>query len=176
LSFSHWKDTLNAVRNELQKSSTKTDTKDLILVDLNLHDDMVKDLVLVNNADVNSSDTKIETADELEGSSSKKQKKTEADTNQSVLNQLNQSLEELYQSLPSNTTLLIFTQKNLKDMRKLMAKKIRYECQRFSFISFVFLALLLSPVDINGKISMKKLSILNRQVRRTLLLKVIKPR
>jgi hypothetical protein len=102
--------------------------KDLVLVDLNLHDDMIKDLLLVNNANGNSNDTKIETADELEGSSSKKQKKTEDVTNQSVLNQLNQSLEELYQSLPSNTTLLIFTQKNLKDMRKLMAKKIRYEC------------------------------------------------
>jgi hypothetical protein len=176
LSFSHWKDTLTAVRNELQNSSAKTDMKDLILVDLNLHDDMVKDLLLVNNANGNSSDTKIETADELEGSSSKKQKKTEDDTNQSVLNQLNQSLEELYQSLPSNTTLLIFTQKNLKDMRKLMAKKIRYEWQRFSFISFVFLALLLSPVDINGKIPMKKLSILNRLVRRTLMPKLIKPR
>jgi hypothetical protein len=104
-------------------------------VDLNLHDDMVKDILLVNNGVTSNI---VPNVDELDGTSSKKQKKTEDNTNQSVLSQLNQSLEELYQSLPSNTTLLIFTQRNLKEMRKLMAKKIRYELHIF-FISLITL-------------------------------------
>jgi hypothetical protein len=43
------------------------------------------------------------------------------------LQELNDRLQSFYDSLPSKTALLIFNQKDLKEMKKLIARKIRYK-------------------------------------------------
>jgi hypothetical protein len=52
-------------------------------------------------------------------------KKKNPDHNNNQLQELNDRLQSFYDSLPSKTVLLVFNQKDLKEMKKLIARKIR---------------------------------------------------